>query len=175
MPRDYLLRPVKLMAAALGITATVALPTASLAHPTTPAQPAALSVASQPPAEAARVVDAFHAALARGDTVAAANYMADDAVIFEGGGVERSKAEYATAHLAGDAAFAKAAPSVLARRTGAAGGNLAWVASEGRTRGRYKGRDVDQVTTETMILRHAAGAWRITHVHWSSRAAAAAH
>lgn len=62
--------------------------------------------------------------------------------------------------------------SELTRRTGATSGDLAWVASEGRTRGRYKDRDIDRITTETMILRRVGGVWRIVHVHWSSRAAA---
>ena len=64
----------------------------------------------------------------------------------------------------------------MTRRTGATSGDLAWVASEGRTRGRYKDRDIDRdidrITTETMILRRVGGVWRIVHVHWSSRAAA---
>ena len=60
----------------------------------------------------------------------------------------------------------------MTRRSGGASGELAWVASEGRTQGRYKDRDIDRVTTETMILRRVSGAWKIVHVHWSSRAAA---
>jgi ketosteroid isomerase-like protein len=65
--------------------------------------------------------------------------------------------------------------SELTRRAGGTAGELAWVASEGRTRGRFKERDVDRITTETMVLRRQAGGWRIIHVHWSSRAASAAH
>ena len=40
------------------------------------------------------VVNAFHAALKRGDATAALNLMAEDVVIFESGGVERNRAEY---------------------------------------------------------------------------------
>ena len=39
------------------------------------------------------MVDAFHAALDRGDTAAAAGFLSDALLVFEGGGVERSKAE----------------------------------------------------------------------------------
>lgn len=60
---------------------------------------------SAPPREAAAVVDAFHAALRRGDTRAAAALLSDDALIFETGGAERSKAEYAAHHLPADAEF----------------------------------------------------------------------
>lgn len=144
--------------------------TAAHAHPTAHGAPAALA-APQAPAEAAKVIDAFHAALKRGDTAAAAALLTDAVLIFEAGGAERSKAEYASAHLPGDAAFAQAVGSELTRRTGGTSGDLAWAASEGRTHGRYKDRDVDRITTETMVLRRQAGAWRIVHVHWSSRPA----
>jgi len=166
---------MKLPPLALALAALLLItPGAATAHPADhkAAPPASLAPA---PAEAAKVVDAFHAALARGDATAAGALLADAVVIFEAGGAERSKAEYAAAHLPGDAAFAQAVGSKLTRRTGGAGGDMAWVASEGRTRGRYEDRDVDRITTETMVLRRQAGAWKIIHVHWSSRAADAAH
>ena len=82
---------------------------------------------------AAAAVDAFHAALKRGDARAAAALLADDALIFESGGAERSKAEYASHHLGADATFSQAVPSRVTRRHGAAAGKIAWIASEGRT------------------------------------------
>lgn len=158
------------------LAATLALGAASaLAHPAQHGGQTAPAAVAPAPAGAAKVVDAFHAALARGDTAGASAFLGDAVLIFEAGGAERSKAEYAAAHLPGDAAFAQAVGSELTRRTGGASGDLAWVASEGHTKGRYKDRDVDRITTETMVLRRQAGAWRIVHVHWSSRAAAAAH
>ena len=117
---------------------------------------------------AAAAVDAFHAALERGDARAAAALLADDALIFESGGAERSKAEYAAHHLAADAEFARAVSSVVTRRAGQAGGGSAWIATEGRTTGTYKGKPLDLMTTETMVLRRTGGAWKIAHVHWSS-------
>jgi len=158
--------------AALAFGASLAA-TFAQAHPQ-PHATAPAADAPQAPAAAAAVVDAFHAALRRGDTAAATSHLGEAVLIFEAGGAERSRAEYAAAHLAGDAAFAQAVGSELTRRTGGGAGDLAWVASEGRTRGRYKARDVDRVTTETMVLRRQAGGWRIVHVHWSSRAAGAA-
>jgi hypothetical protein len=94
--------------------------------------------------------------------------IADDALIFEGGGVERSKAEYAAHHLAADATFSQAVPSTLTRREGHAIGAMAWIASEGRTTGTYLGKPIDQVTAETMILRRVGRDWKIVHIHWSS-------
>lgn len=117
---------------------------------------------------AGAVVDAFHAALGRGDTKAVVALLADDAVIYESGGVERSKAEYASHHLAADAAFARVTTRTVSRRTGDADGRTAWIASEGATKGTYKTRAINSVGTETMVLRRGNAGWRIVHVHWSS-------
>lgn len=119
--------------------------------------------------EAAAAVDAFHAALRRDDAKAALAFVADEALVFEEGRAERSKAEYALRHAAADAAFSKAVPSVRSRRTGHAAGDLAWIASESRNKGRFKGQDVDRIMVETMVLRRDPGrAWKIVHIHWSS-------
>ncbi len=59
-------------------------------------------------ATASDTVDAFHAALQHGDKEAALAILAPDVTIFESGHVERSRAEYADRHLAGDIEFAKA-------------------------------------------------------------------
>ena len=119
---------------------------------------------------AAAAVDAFHAALNRGDTRTAAALIADDALIFESGGAERTKAEYAEHHLPADAEFSRGVNSVITRRTERSDRGLAWVASEGRATGTYKGRPIDLLTTETMILRRSNAGWKIIHIHWSSAA-----
>jgi len=125
-----------------------------------------------PPAArgAAATVDAFHAVLRRGDTKAAAALLAEDALIFEEGGAERTKAEYAASHLPADAAFSREVSSTVTRRSGRADGAFAWIASEGRMTGNYKGRAIDRVTTETVVLRRVGRAWKIVHIHWSSGA-----
>lgn len=120
---------------------------------------------------AASIVDGFHAALRRGDTQAALGFLAEEALIFEAGGVERGKAEYASHHLAADAAFSQAVPGTITRRAGEAAGNVAWITSEGRTAGTYKGKAVDRRTVETMVLRRTKAGWKIVHIHWSSAAA----
>ena len=104
----------------------------------------------------------------RGDTKAAVALLADDVLIFESGEVERSKTEYAGHHLGADAAFAAAVPSMLTRRSGQSNGAMAWVASEGKTSGTYKGKPIDLATTETMVLRRVGKGWRIVQIHWSS-------
>lgn len=130
-----------------------------------PAQQTSLPTAAR---GAAATVDAFHAALHRGDTRAAAALIADDALIFESGGVERSKAEYAGHHLPADAEFSRSVSTVVTKRAAHSSGAFAWVASEGRTTGTYHGRALDLATTETMLLRRVGGAWKIVHIHWSS-------
>ena len=146
--------------------------TSSFAHPAEAPKATAPSLAVTPAARpAAAVVDAFHAALKRGDTNAAQSYLAANALIYEAGGVERGRQEYAAHHLGADAAFAQAVPSTTTRRTAEAVGNVAWIATEGRTAGTYKDQGVDRVTTETMVLRRQAGSWKIVHIHWSSAAA----
>jgi ketosteroid isomerase-like protein len=130
-----------------------------------PSTTAAISASAE---AAAATVDAFHAALRRGDTDAASALLTDDALIFEEGRAERSKAEYALRHLGADAAFSKAVGGVVTRRRGDSAGDFAWIATEGRTRGSYRGTDVNRVTDETMVLRRIAGTWKIVHIHWSS-------
>lgn len=120
---------------------------------------------------AAETVDRFHAAIVSGNAAAARALLADDVLIFEGGAVERSADEYGGHHLPGDIAFAKAVPSTVTRRTGDSDGKTAWIASEGRTTGTYKGKPVDRISTETMLLVLSGDSWRIRHIHWSSRAA----
>lgn len=120
---------------------------------------------------AAAVVEAFHAALVRGDAAAARALLADNVLIFEAGSVERSAAEYGGHHMPGDMAFARAVPGIVTNRSGESDGNTAWIASEGRTTGNYRGKPVDRLSTETMVLVRTGDAWRIRHIHWSSRAA----
>jgi ketosteroid isomerase-like protein len=138
-------------------------------HPSSAAVP--ISTVARSARPAAAVVDAFHRALQRGDTKTALGLLSNDALIFEAGGVERGKAEYASHHLAADAAFSQAVPAKITRRAGESIGNVAWIATEGRTTGTYKGKSLDQRTVETMVLSRTAAGWKIAHIHWSSAAA----
>jgi hypothetical protein len=108
-------------------------------------------------ADAAAVVDAFHAALKAGDASKAESLLDDAALVFEAGGAERSRADYAAHHLPTDAAFAKLATESLNRRNGGGGGNFAWIASEGVVRPPAEGKAPPRITTETIILEKTAG------------------
>lgn len=155
-------------AAALLLTDT------AIAHPEADQNEGAARIAAVAPSArpAAAVVDAFHAALRRGDTKAALSHLAGNALIYETGGVERGRQEYAAHHLGADAAFAQTVPGTVTRRAGEAVGSVAWIATEGRTTGTYKDKAIDRITTETMVLRRVGGVWKIAHIHWSSAASA---
>ena len=137
-------------------------------EPAGSAAPPAPETLPEPARAAAATVDAFHSALRRDDPQGALALVADDASVFEDGRVERTKAEYALRHAAADAAFSKAVPSKRLSRTGQATADLALIASESRTKGRFRGQDVDRIMVETMVLRRAGDGWKIVHIHWSS-------
>ena len=117
---------------------------------------------------ASDTVDAFHTALAAGDTKQALALLADDVLIYEGGGAETSKAEYAAHHLEADMAFLKGVKQSVSARAAQASGDVAWVTSQGETKGTYKDKAIDSASTETMVLRRNDGEWKIVHIHWSS-------
>ncbi len=126
----------------------------------------AVAAGASSPSDAA---DALNEALHGGDEARVRSLLADDVLIYEAGGEERSRGEYAAHHLAADIAFmAKMERQVLSRRVyrftdGAV------VSTRSRLRGSYKGRAVDSVSTETVVMRRQEGAWKVVHVHWSSR------
>ena len=119
---------------------------------------------------ASDTVDAFHAALAAGDTKQALALLADDVLIYEGGGAEESKAEYASHHLEADMAFLKGVKQSTVARSAQVRGDVAWVMSQGKTIGTFKDKAVDSASTETMVLRRFDGVWKIVHIHWSAAA-----
>ena len=117
---------------------------------------------------AIKVVDAFHKALMTNDANQALALLADDVLIYESGGAEASKAEYASHHLAADMAFLKNVRQSIVTRSAQASGDTALVTSQGKTIGMYKDKAIDSVSTETMVLRLVGQQWKIVHIHWSS-------
>jgi len=152
------------LAAALAFAAP-----AAIAHEVVdnPAPAEAVDEATRP---VVAVVDAFHAALGSGNADAVLALLAEDVMVLEEGGAERSREEYAGHHLPSDMAFAAATEAGVTRRAAWIEGDVAWVLTEGRTSGQFNGRAVNRLTAETMILHRGADGWRIRHIHWSSRA-----
>lgn len=122
--------------------------------------------ASPKPAE--DKVDAFHKALAAGDTKQALALLADDVLIYEDGGAEKSKAEYAAHHLEADMAFLKGVKQSVVAHSARVYGDVAWVMNQAKTTGTYKDKSISSASTETVVLRRIDGDWKIVHIHWSS-------
>jgi len=113
-------------------------------------------------------VHRYHAALASGDSVAVAALLAPGAVILESGGVE-TRAQYLGGHLRGDIAFAQGVPSERGAVAVTVRGDVAWAASTSTTKGEYRGRAVNSVGAELMVLVRTGQGWQIAAIHWSSR------
>ncbi len=122
----------------------------------------------------AATVAAFHAALKAGDRDGALALLAPGVTIYEAGHVERSRDEYASHHLASDAAFSKATVRKVLRQHERMDGALALVMEETETTGTFKDKAVHMLGTESMVLEKAGDGWLIVHAHWSSRKAPAA-
>ncbi len=125
--------------------------------------------AQSPEDQVVATIDAFHAALAAGDTATALSLLADDVTILESGGVE-DKEHYRSGHLAGDMRFAQTVPRERGEVHVHIVGEVAWAWSTSVTQGRMGEREIDSQGAELMVLARAGGEWRISAVHWSSRA-----
>ncbi len=132
------------------------------------AAPAASSAQSTQ-AEVVAVVDAYHAALASGDSTAALALLADDVTILESGGVE-DKEHYRSGHLAGDMRFAAAVPRERSEIRVTVTGDVAWAWSTSVTQGRMGEREINSQGAELMVLAREGERWMIKAIHWSSRA-----
>ena len=152
----------------LSLTLLLAMPGLSQAHDGTHATTAANAIpaAAQP---AVASVEQFSAALQAGDLERAGSFLAEDVLILESGGTERSREEYLGGHARHDAAFLKTAHVQLLRRTARVEGDLAWVGSESEVHATREGKPMTLLSTETMVLKRTAQGWRIVHIHWSSR------
>ena len=114
------------------------------------------------------VADAFHAALAAGDSAAALSHLADDVTILESGGIE-DKEHYRSGHLAGDMRFARAVARERGEIEVSLVGDVAWAHSTSVTQGRMGDREINSQGAELMVLARESGIWKIKAIHWSSR------
>ena len=120
------------------------------------------------PTNAVETIDAFHAALKRGDTKAALMHLSEDALIFESGTVENSRAEYESHHLKSDAEFSAATSRTLVSERVTDANDIVSVMRVELVKGSFRGRSINSRSIETMVLRRTNGKWRIVHIHWSS-------
>ncbi|MGH8030291.1 MAG: YybH family protein [Arenimonas sp.] len=149
------------------IAIALALPAAAHAHQDANAPAGeAIAEAAQP---AVAVVDEFSAALKAGDLARVGALLADDVLVLESGGAERSKEEYFASHAAADAEFLRDAHVMVTRRTARVVGDVAWVGTESEMHTSKSGVPLTMLSTETMVLARTSDGWRIVHIHWSSR------
>ncbi|HEY0996553.1 MAG TPA: nuclear transport factor 2 family protein [Gemmatimonadaceae bacterium] len=134
-----------------------------------PAFAPALAAARSDSADVAATVARFHEALAAGDSGAALALLQPHVVILESGGVERL-ADYRAHHLPADIEFARAVPSVRVATAVRVAGDAAWASGTSVTQGEFRGRAINSVGAELMVLERTPQGWRIAAIHWSSRA-----
>ena len=115
-------------------------------------------------------LEQFHHALASGDQKQALQLLRDDALIFESGYAE-NKSDYAAHHLAADIDYANATKTQAGVATVNCDTQLCLVTRQSETSGHFNSKPVHSITMETAVLKLQDGAWRIQHIHWSSRKA----
>jgi len=135
-----------------------------------PASAQGQHAASRPSDEAAirDVVEGFHAALSAGDSTGALAYLHDDLIVYEAGHAETLE-EYRSGHLASDIAFSRAIVFTTERDTVVPGLELSLYLREYSMKGSYRDHQIDARGVETIVLALTEEAWKIRHIHWSSR------
>lgn len=116
---------------------------------------------------AVRVASRFHQILSTGDTAGISAVLAPDLRVLEGGGVE-NRQQYYSHHLAADIEFAKAIKEEKTPFSVTCDGNVIWLVSTSTSTGNFRGREVNSVGAELMILSRTPDGWKIRAVHWSS-------
>ena len=115
-----------------------------------------------------KAVQAFHAALASADRDAALRLLDPQVLIFEQGGAEMSRDEYASNHLDADIEFSRATSRKVSEKRSRVESDLGWVVTLSESSGTFRGREVSSRGAETMLLKKTAEGWRILHIPWSS-------
>ncbi|UJF20875.1 YybH family protein [Shewanella sp. OMA3-2] len=117
---------------------------------------------------AGQLVKQFHNALQTGNETIVRLSLAENVQIYEGGKVERSLVEYASHHLHADMAYLKGLTVTLKEHQVSITGDIAISTAISHSQGEYKGKVVDSINMETLVLtKQGDGSWKITHVHWS--------
>jgi len=117
---------------------------------------------------AGQIVRQFHHALQTGNEAIVRQSLAANVQIYEGGKVERSLTDYASHHMHADMAYLKGLTITPTEHQITITGDIAISTAISHAQGEYKGKSIDSITMETLVLtKQADGSWKITHVHWS--------
>lgn len=114
-----------------------------------------------------RTASSFHAALKSGDTATVRRLISSDLRVLEAGEVE-NRSQYLSHHLAADIEFAKAVRGERTVVSYAQEGNVAWLVATSSASGKFRGRPINSVGAELMILSRIQKGWQIRAIHWSS-------
>lgn len=115
------------------------------------------------------VADAFSDALKAGDLERVGDFLAEDVLILESGGSERTREEYLHGHAGHDAAFMKDAQVRLLHRTVRTSDHMVWIGSEREVHATRDGEPMALLSAETLVFGDTPKGWKIVHIHWSSR------
>jgi ketosteroid isomerase-like protein len=130
-----------------------------------------LSACAPPPpneADVVAVLEAFYGAMKSGDTAAAMQQIAPDAVFVETGKLE-TRAEYESSHLPADIEFEKQVTGKRAPFQVTFQGDTAWAITTTDFEGEFNGRPVSFISAQLAVLTRTDGRWQIRSIHWSSR------
>jgi ketosteroid isomerase-like protein len=160
-------RPINILMTSLVLLITAGYSTLSLAHGDE-IHPVEKTEFVGVDSAAGQIVKQFHHALQAGNEVIVRQSLADNVQIYEGGKVERSLADYASHHMHADMAYLKGLSITLKEHQVTITGDIAISTAISHAQGEYKGKSVDSITMETLVLvKQVDGGWKITHVHWS--------
>lgn len=160
--------PFKFMNPAAGISISLFAALVLSSSPGAPAQADKPSFSSRKDSAAiVRTAFQFHSALEQGDTTATRKLLARDLLVLEGGEVE-TREQYLAHHLAADIEFAKAVQETRTPVSYTREGNVAWLVSTSTASGSFRGREINSVGAELLILSRTNSGWEIRAIHWSS-------
>lgn len=151
------------------LTLLALLPLGAAAHGEEAAEQTDGAMFSGLDAGAGKAVQSFHRALRSGDREGVLAALAEDVVILEGGKVERSRAEYAGHHLGADMKFLQEVKASQLELQVHEGGQLAYAYGRSRLQGDYRGKALDLLAMETLVLKRMDSGWKIVQIHWSSK------
>ena len=114
------------------------------------------------------VVEYYHKALEAKDKETALKLLSDDVLVQESGYLETGE-EYKSHHLMSDMEFSSSVSGKREVIEAVVDGNIGWVISSSSVIGEFRGKAVNSIGAELMVLIKENGSWKIRAIHWSSR------
>jgi ketosteroid isomerase-like protein len=132
---------------------------------------AACASASSPADDEAAVAaaaKAFQTAMDTGDAPTVMRYIADDALMMEGGTIE-NRMQYEKDHLPADLEFAKGMTAKRMPVKQDVRGDVAWIRTSTEFSGTFEGKPLALLGLETMVMTREPDGWKIRALHWSAQ------